>query len=304
MSKLTQYQTFVSVIEKGSITKAASVLNLSVPAISKQLTQLEENLQVQLFHRSHKKLDISEAGKQFYPRCKAILSTINQAEEELLSDQEAMSGIISITLSKALCRSRVFDALSNFSSMHPLINLAIRFSDELEDLYDADIDFAFRLGQLNDSSTMTAIPLIETTLIACATPTYLKEHGIPKSFAQIGNTKFILPSELNPAGELKAFLNREKFDYQLSVSHTTNDIEGVHQLVNAHLGIGMMLDVSIQRELENGHLISVLADRKLPRKRLYLLSKKSQWETRKQRVFKQYIKAALAPISIKNSSTT
>lgn len=297
MSKLTQYQAFLSVYEKGSITDAASVLNLSVPAISKQLVQLEESLQVQLFHRSHKKLEVSDAGRTFYPKCKNILLSIDQAEEELLSDQEAMSGIISITLSKSLCRSRVFDAIYSFVDTYPLIKFNIIFSDKLEDLYKKDIDFAFRLGGFTDSKTISTISLFETQLIACATREYLQKNGIPKSFSKLGKAKIVLTSEMNPTGELKAFLNRENFDYNHSVSHTTNDIEGVYQLTNASLGVGMMLDVSIRSELDEGHFISVLSERKLPKKRLYLLSKNNDWQTKKQRAFKEHIKATLSEFS-------
>jgi DNA-binding transcriptional LysR family regulator len=268
------------------------MLNLSVPAISKQLVQLEEVLQVQLFHRSHKRLDITDAGKMFYPKCKAILSSISQAEEELLSEQGAMSGIISVTLSKALCRSRVLDIISGFVEIYPLIEFDILFSDKLEDLHDKDIDFAFRLGPLNDSGKMTALPLIDTQLVACATPNYLQKYGIPKSFSEPGKAKFIYVSPLSPASELRLFLNKEKFDYVHSVSHRTNDIEGVYRLVSASLGIGMMLDVSIQRELEKERFVSVLSERNLPRKRLHLLSKKSPWQSKKQRAFKEYIKAS------------
>lgn len=294
MSRNTQYQAFIAVVEGGSITEAASTLNLSVPAISKQLVQLETHLQVQLFHRAHKKLDITEIGKQFYPECKKILSSIHQAEEKLLSDRAAMSGTIAVTLSKALCRSRVLDAISGFADNNPLIKLDIRFSDKLEDLYDQDIDFAFRLGQLNDNSNMTAISLMDTQLVACATPKYLKEKGVPESFNNPHKAKFILMTPLNPGGELKAFLNKEKFNFIDSVSHTVNDIEGVYNLVNSHLGIGLMLDVSIHKEIEEGRLIQVLSGKNLPRKRLHLLSKKSPWQTKKQMAFKEYIKAYLS----------
>ncbi|MFC3153243.1 LysR family transcriptional regulator [Litoribrevibacter euphylliae] len=294
MSKLDQYQTFITIVEQGSITKAAALLNLSVPALSKQLVQLEESLQVQLFHRSHKRLDITESGKQFYPKCKEILSSIDHAEEALLSEQESISGTIAITLSKALCRSKIIDILSSFTSIHPRIKFDIQFSDELEDLYDKDIDFAFRLGRLNDSSTMVAMPLIETQLVACATPAYIESVGMPESLASPGNAKFILMSSLNPAGELKAFLNKEKFDFDQSVSHTTNDVEGVYQLINGNMGIGMMLNISIQKELDEGRFVSVLSKRNLPRKRLYLLSKKTQWQTKKLKAFKEHINLMLS----------
>ena len=258
MSKLSQYQSFVAVVEEGNITKAASNLNLSTPAISKQLVQLETTLKVQLFHRSHKRLDITESGKRFYTRCKSILSSINLAEEELLSEQEALNGTISVTLSKALCRSKLIEIIAAFSDIHQGIEFNIHFSDQIEDLYDKSIDFAFRLGDLNDSTTMMAIPLIETQLIACATRKYLHRHGIPKSFSKLGGCQFILTSHLNPIGQLKAFLNKERFDFANSVAHTSNDIEGIYQLVNANLGIGLMLDISIQKELDEGNLVSVL----------------------------------------------
>ncbi|MCJ8299364.1 MAG: LysR family transcriptional regulator [Pseudomonadales bacterium] len=176
MSKLTQYQIFVTVVESGSIVQAALKLNYSAPAVSKQLTKLEQSLHVQLFHRSHKKLDITEAGKRFYPKCKNILSSISQAEDALLAEHDAVSGTIAITLSKALCRSIIFDLLASFTVKYPQVQFDIRFSDQLEDLHDENLDFAFRLGKIRDHSHMIAIPLIETQLLACATPKYIEQQ--------------------------------------------------------------------------------------------------------------------------------
>jgi len=294
MSKFSQYQAFIAVVEQGGITAAASILNLSVPAISKQIALLEENLQVQLFFRSHKKLEISVAGKDFYPKCKAILLSVAQAEEAVLSEQDNMSGPISITLSNALCRSPILDICADFSKLYPAIKFNLYFSDELEDLYGKDIDFAFRLGKLNDSSSMTATTLSECQLVACATADYLEQYGKPKSFSEPGQARFILMSPLNPTGELKAFLNKKRLNYTHSVAHRTNDIEGIYRLVSAHLGIGLMLDISIQKELNEGKFMAVLAEHKLPSKALHLLSKKSQWQTRRLKVFKEHVKATFA----------
>jgi len=294
MSKIIHYQVFVAIVEEESITQAASRLNYSAPAVSKQLAQLEESLQVQLFHRSHKKLDITEAVKKFYPKCKAVLSSIYQAEDELLSENKSIRGLISITLSKALCRSKIFDVLSSFEVKHPQIRFDIHFSDHLENLHDKNIDFAFRLGKLSDNSHMVATPLINTQLVACATPQYLKTHGSPKQFSNLGSARLILMSPLNASEELKHFLNRENVNLNDSALHKANDIEGVYQMVNAHLGIGMMLDVSVQQELEQGIFQSVLAERNLPGKRLYLLSKKTQWQSAKLQMFKAHVKASFS----------
>jgi len=293
MSKLNHYQVFVAIVETGSIIQAAKTLNYSAAAVSKQLTKLEENVQVQLFHRSHKKLEITEAGKRFYPRCKNILSSIYQAEDELLAEDDAISGTIAITLSKALARSTVFDVLSEFTVKYPQVQFDIRFSDDLEDLHDENLDFAFRLGKLQDSSHMIAIPLLETQLVACATPDYLKQHGTPKRFSDLGSAKLILMSPLNSSEALKTFFNREKIQPHSEMVHTCNDIEGVYQSVRTGLGIGMLLNISIAQELQDGTFTAILPERNLPRKRLYLLYKKSQWKTQKQIAFKEHIKSSL-----------
>ncbi len=293
MSKLNHYQVFVAIVETGSIIQAAKTLNYSAAAVSKQLTKLEENVQVQLFHRSHKKLEITEAGKRFYPRCKNILSSIYQAEDELLAEDDAISGTIAITLSKALARSTIFDVLSHFTIKYPLVQFDIRFSDDLEDLHDENLDFAFRLGKLQDSSHMIAIPLLETQLVACATPDYLKQHGTPKRFSDLGSAKLILMSPLNSSEALKTFFNREKIQPHSEMVHTCNDIEGVYQSVRTGLGIGMLLNISIAQELQDGTFTAILPERNLPRKRLYLLYKKSQWKTQKQIAFKEHIKSSL-----------
>ena len=294
MSKLTNYQVFVAVVETGSILQAASKLNYSAPAVSKQLSKLEQNLKVQLFNRSHKKLEITEAGKRFYPRCKSILSSISQAEDELLAEDDAVNGTISITLSKALARSKIFDVLSAFTTKYPQVQFEISFSDNLEDLHDENLDFAFRLGKLQDSSHMIAIPLLETQLVACATPSYLEKHGMPKRFSDLGSGKLILMSPFISSEALRFFFNKEKIRVDSSMAHTCNDIEGVYQSVRASLGIGMLLNITVEQEMQDGTFTAILPERNLPRKRLYLLYKKSQWKTQKQIAFKDHIKSTLS----------
>ena len=294
MSKFTHYRIFAAVVETGSIAQAALKLNYSAPAISKQLTRLEQSLQVQLFHRSHKKLELTEAGLRFYPRCKGVLASIAQAEDELLADHEAIRGTISITLSKALCRSSIFDVLSDFTAKHPEIHFDIRFGDQLDDLHDESLDFAFRLGKLPDHSHMIATPLMETRLQACATPEYLAQHGVPSEFSEMGSAKLILQSPLNSSEALRAFFHKEHIRIDPARVHTCDDIEGVYQAVRAGLGIGLLLDVSIEQEVRDGTFKVVFPDKNLPRKQLYLVSKKSEWQTQKHLAFKAHIKAAFS----------
>jgi len=293
MSKLTHYKIFVAIVETGSINQAALHLNYSAPAVSKQLVKLESNLRVQLFHRSHKKLEITDAGKRFYPRCKAILSSISQAEDELFVEDNDISGTLSITLSKALARSSIFSVLSAFGNQYPRVQFDIRFGDNVEDLHDENIDFAFRLGQLHNNSHLIAMPLIGTQLMACVTPHYLEKYGMPQDLSNLGLAKLILMSPLNSSEALRDFFYREKFRPSTQTTHICNDIEGVYQAVCASLGIGLLLDISIEKEIKSGIFTTVFNDRDLPRKRLYLIHKKSQWKTQKNIAFKAHIQSHL-----------
>ena len=298
MASFSQYRVFVAVVESGSIAQAAQLLNLSAPAVSKQLSSLEQSLSVDLFHRSHKKLEISDAGKRFYPKCKNILLSIHQAQDELLNSQDAISGTLVITLSKSLVRSKLLDALNAFTLNYPQVEFDIRFSDKMEDLFDENIDFAFRLGKLNDSSHMVAVPLMETQLTACVSPQYLKQQGLKTSavtrFSGLGNARLISMGPQYQSTALQAFFQKIKVKPEEFTGHKCDDIEGVHQAVRAGLGIGLLLDVSIQNELASGEFVSILNDHKLPNKRLYLMYKKSKWQSQKHVAFKKHMKAFFA----------
>ena len=293
MSRIVSYQVFVEVVETGSLIQAAAKLHYSPAALSKQISKLEESLNVQLFHRSHKRLDITQAGRQFYPKCKSILAAINQAEDELLAEHEAVAGTLCVTLSKALARSNVFDALSSFAKQYPKINFDIRFSDQFEDMHNENLDFAFRLGKLTDHSHVVAIPLMDTQLVACATKEYLLNNGTPQSFSDLGNTKLITQTSQQQSQALKRFFKKEKLSWQNLDHHSCDDIEGVYQAVKSGMGIGMLLDIATHKELTSGEFKAVLCERNLPRKKLYLMYKKSQWQTQAQLAFKRYMKKAL-----------
>lgn len=285
-----RYQIFSAITETGSISQAAVQLNLSAPAVSKQLSKLEQELQVELFHRSHKKLDISDAGRRFYPKCKSILSAISQAEDELLSTKNEVQGALTITLSPALNRSVLFDALSAFSARYPKVQLDIRISDKLEDLHDDNLDFAFRLGDLADNSHMIGIPLTTTKLVACATPEYLARHGHPTHLTDLGNCKLILQTPLHRSRALRTFFNQHQIRPESLTAHLCNDIEGVYQAVRSGLGIGLMLDISLQQELRTDKFCQLFEQYQLPQKKLYLMYKSAQQQTQKITAFKEHIK--------------
>ncbi|MGH1353084.1 MAG: LysR family transcriptional regulator [Methyloligellaceae bacterium] len=297
MAKFSQYSTFVAVVETGSLSGAAKLLNVSPSAVSKQLNALEASTKTQLFDRSHRNVRATEPGLRFYEQCKSILQAVTVAEDELLEEQEAITGRLSLTISKSLIRSPLFDLIAECSALYPEIRFDIHFSDHVEDLHEAGLDFAFRLGRLDDSSRLYAVPLMDVRLTICATQKYLDQYGQPESFSELSKHRLILMSPESLSVELKQFLKKQNMRSDSRHHHTTNDIEAVYQAVRSGMAIGMMLDVSIQDEMQSGEFIPLLADKKMPSKKLYLIHKKSGKFLQKQKVFKEFIRK-----SFKNSN--
>ncbi len=290
MAKFSQYTTFVTVVETGSLSAAAKLLNISPSAVSKQLNTLEETTKVQLFDRSHRNVKATEPGLRFYEQCKSILNAVSHAEDELLEEQDAITGRLSLTVSKALIRSPLFELFSDCAEKYPEIHFDIKFSEDVEDLHEEGIDFAFRLGRLEDNSRLYATPLMDVRLTICATSKYITRYGHPENFAELSHHKLMLISPESMSTEMKQFLKRENVRLNSAYHHTTNDIEAVYQAVKSGMAIGLMLDVSVQEELEKQQFLQLLPDRKFPSKKLYLIHKKSGRVLQKQRAFKEFIR--------------
>lgn len=293
MSKLMHYQVFIAIVELGSIAKAALHLHVTPAAVSKQLSNFEQSLGLTLFNRSHKRLELTSAGESFYPKCKKIMLAILDAETQLHQDNLKVQGKLSISLPKVLARGPIVPMIADFVRQHPELELDMTFSDELVDLHQSKIDFAFRLGALADNSHLIALPLLQTQLLPCVTSDYLEQFGSPESFQNLGKHRLILMTPFNASRALKAFFQKQQLKVDKLPVHKSNDIEGVYQAVMANLGIGLLLDFSIQKELNEGHLTSIWPSLtpELPRKTLYLLFKSDQQNSYKQIAFKAHVKA-------------
>ncbi|MBL4630708.1 MAG: LysR family transcriptional regulator, partial [Paraglaciecola sp.] len=144
MSKLNDYQTFIAIVECSSLTLAANQLHRSVSAVSKQLTKLESHLGVKLIERSTQSLAITELGQGFYYQCKNILASIEHAEQRVKDELITPTGKLILSFPEVLLRTGFMDLLQEFNQKYPLINMDFRVSNQIDDIVDQQIDFAFR----------------------------------------------------------------------------------------------------------------------------------------------------------------
>jgi DNA-binding transcriptional LysR family regulator len=181
MDLLSQMATFVRVVEAGSLSSAARGLRLSLPAVSRQLSALEDELGAPLLLRTTRRLTVTEAGRQYYARCLRILREVEEARGEVRAGRE-VAGRLTVTAPVTFGLSHVTPHLPALLERHPGLHVDLLLEDRVTDLVGEGVDVALRAGIAPpDSTAFMAHPLMTFHRIPVASPRYLKHRGEPKA---------------------------------------------------------------------------------------------------------------------------
>ncbi|OCH23457.1 LysR family transcriptional regulator [Aliivibrio sp. 1S128] len=147
MNKLKQMTLFMTIVETGSITKAAEKLELSKSVISQHLKQLEHELAIPLLKRTTRKQSLTASGEHFYLQCCEMYKLAEKAWSDILHQQESPQGRLSVTAPHALMNSIIIPALSSVFNAHKDVELNLIAHDGQLDLMQEEIDLAIRVGE-------------------------------------------------------------------------------------------------------------------------------------------------------------
>lgn len=198
MGRFADMETFVRVVETGSITGAAQRMEIAKSAVSRRLAELEARLGVQLFRRTTRRLSLTESGRSFYERCVRVLSDLAEAELAVSQEHEALRGKLRVALPLSFGLLHLAPAINEFIEQHPLVEFDLDFNDRQVDLMQEGFDVAIRIAQLADSS-LIARRLAPVRHAVCASPAYLAVHGTPAHPADLGQHVCLAYSNLaNP----------------------------------------------------------------------------------------------------------
>jgi DNA-binding transcriptional LysR family regulator len=179
VDRIADFQAFVAIVDKGSLTAAAKQLGRSLQSISRSLATLEGDLGVELIARTTRRSAATEAGLAFYRRVGAALSEIEAAKLETSNRRSEPVGLLRITCSTVFAPLYVVPAVSAFLESHPKIDIDLDMSDGYVDLISQGFDLAIRIGELPDSS-LKARRLADLRRVVFAAPDYFAKHGRPK----------------------------------------------------------------------------------------------------------------------------
>ena len=291
MASLSDYLAFTVIVETKSLTDAAKQLHRSVSAVSKQLSKLESSLGVCLVDRSTKSLFVTELGERFYLKCKKILDAVEEAEQNIKDERISISGKLTLSFPEVLRRSPLMKLLHSFNLKYPEITYDLQVSNQIDNIIDRGIDFAFRMGKLNDSR-LSAVSLCQTRSMVCAAPAYIKNYGQPLSINSLfSEHKLFLPTYLNLSQQVKYLFPQLSISHiPLEHLHTSNSEAVIYDSLILGLGIGIMPDISIADDLKAGRLKVLFSLDDIARQDLSLVYHKREYMPEKMRVFKAFMK--------------
>ncbi len=180
MNQFEDMQTFVRIVEAGSITKAAEQLNTVKSAISRRLTELEKRLAVTLLTRTTRNQTLTENGLSYYQQCLRLIDDVAEVESSIRDDNCALAGQIKLAAPLSFGLDHLGAALRQFNAIHPDIRFDVDFNDRKIDLIEEGFDLAIRISHLEDSS-LIARQLTSIRLVLCASPSYIQKYGLPKT---------------------------------------------------------------------------------------------------------------------------
>ncbi|CAN7480473.1 LysR substrate-binding domain-containing protein [Bosea sp. LjRoot237] len=291
MDQLTAMRAFVRVVEVGTFTRAAQLLDLPKPTVTKLIQQLEGHLRAQLLNRTTRRVTVTMDGAAYYERALRVLGEIDELDQSMTSSQARPSGRLRIDVSASLATDIIMPALPQFLARYPEIQVDMGLSDRPADLVGENLDLAVRAGAIDDQS-LIARRIGQMMLITCATPDYLARHGTPRHPRDLENghlavgyrragTSRILPFTFAGTNETVEIHG----NYVISLN------EGTGYLAAGLAGMGVMQVATFmaQAHIASGRLVPVLTDWCTAPKPLHIIYPPNRHLSNKVRVFVDWL---------------
>ncbi|MEQ5778225.1 LysR family transcriptional regulator [Thalassospira sp. NFXS8] len=291
MDRLTGMAVFVAAIEEGSLVGAARRFGLSQSMAGKHVSAIEEQLQVRLLQRSTRTLNLTEAGTAYYLRCKQILETVEDANNEAQQAQTTVRGTLRITAPTTFGAMHLGPVIASFLETYPDVSVETLLSDHYIDVIEKGLDLAIRIGNLQDSD-LIAKRLAPCKMVYCAAPSYLKRFGIPRTIEDLQHaprlafTDAISPGDWNitdPGGQTHVISG--------VVRLAANNMQMLLASALAGAGIAYGPDFVFGASIASGALHSVLDDHKTAELAIHAVYPTKRHASLKLRRFVEHLNA-------------
>lgn len=257
MDNLLSILTFVRIADAGNLSAAARTMGRSLPAVSRSLVQLEEQLGVRLLHRTTRTTRLTEAGQHYLERCRRILAELDEANTSVSELGSSLAGPISMTAPILFGQKHVAPIVMDFLAEHPGVTLHLNLTDHFVSIVESGVDLAVRIGELPDSN-LVARRIGAVRRVVCASPRYLAQQGIPKHPKELATHNCLQFSSLSPTPYWDFHIDGKLQPFRVRGSFSSNSAAPIINASRNGLGIIVVLSYQVQEYIENGELRVIL----------------------------------------------
>lgn len=302
MDKFDAMRVFVRAVEKGSFSAVSRELGIGQPAVSKQISALEEELGAGLIHRTSRSFSLTEAGRDFYESALRILEDFENAASRIGRGQTSPKGLIRITVPPTFARLHMVSKLPAFFADYPDMAVEMAASGSPTTIIEDGFDLAIHSGALPDS-TLVARKFAQTLIILVATPQYLTRFGAPESPEDIPRFRSVVLIE---RGSVQPWIFGSGPDAKRAIPtgvFRTSDLEQMRMGVLEHLGIAQAPGWLFAAELREGTVLRLLTpfERTAP---ILAVRPASRRMSTKVRIFVEHLEKTFALCSQFNPRTS
>ena len=284
---------FTSVATAGSLSAAARDLGITTAAVSKRLAQMESRIGMPLVTRTTRRMSLTPEGEVFLEHARRILGEIDDLQQLLTSAKGRPSGLLRVNATLGFGRMHVAPVISEYSRKYPDVDVQLQLSADPPPLTEDAFDVCVRFGEPPDARIVAKL-LAPNRRLLCASPKYLREHGVPQTPSDLLRHNCIGIRQGSDAygvwrlTPVKGGKGRTE-SIHVRGNVTTNDGEiAVHWALEGH-GIVMRAEWDIERYLRSGRLVQVLPQYATPEANIYAVYQQRHQLSSRVRLFVEFL---------------
>lgn len=292
MDSLSRIEIFIAVARRESFAAAARHLGMTTSAVSKQIQNLEQELQVKLLTRTTRKVALTEEGALFFEKTGRALDDIREAKQQMNELKATPRGTIRLSAPTWLGTRYFKTPLAEFAARYPQVALDIHFEDRMVNLVEEGFDLAIRIGALPDSG-LIARKLADCPMYICASPAYLEQYGTPQTPEDLAAHPVFAYTRNTGAHEWRYEApDGRQGSVALSGNLRCDTLEMMAEAAAHNLGVFATPCLFVRKELADGTLLRVMADYKtLPERKLYAVFPPNRYLSTRLRLLVDHLDA-------------
>lgn len=290
-------QTFVRIVESGSLSAAAVQMDTTQPTISRRLQSLEQMLGVKLIQRTTHTMKLTDDGERCYQHARRLIENWQILEDEVSGARDEPAGVLRVRAPHAFGQDQLIGPLGDYLRRYPQINIEWILNDHSMDFIPEGIDCAIHVGTITDPSVV-AVLLAEVPRIVVAAPSLLASYGPVKEVEDLVHLPWVaLSSFYRNEVTLNPINNGEPFRFDITPRLSTDSLYAVRKAVLNGLGVGMVSSWVVKEDLEEGTLQHVLPNWQAAPLPIYLLYPYARYYPARLRKFIELMKEVMPGLS-------